>query len=200
MTSTENCDIEGAVRQGAVPQGGAVPPQNTGVRSEPTFLHGARHLLCPSSFDWMGVLFGILASLPVAIFTLGLGIPTLIFAFSEENDSCQKGTRGGLTLSDWSKGAGFNLALSTLIMMIALSLNLATKRKGPAQFSLILLGFGLVFTVMWEIWGIVVIATAENNQCVADGSGMAIMAIINIVCSPFYFVPFVVVYGVREDK
>lgn len=41
------------------------------------------------------------------IFILPLAASTLYYAFDNEDDSCQKGRRAGLTLSEWLKVTGF---------------------------------------------------------------------------------------------
>jgi hypothetical protein len=118
----------------------------------------------------------------LSILVIGLAAPTLYFAFEDENSTCQKGTRGGLNLSDWLKGAGFSdvITLFFVWVMMLLAAGLEFDPSGPA---IILTLLAALFKVMWWIWGVVILATAENNHCVAEGKGMAVMAIIWLVLS-----------------
>lgn len=118
----------------------------------------------------------------LSVLILGLAVPVLYFAFEDENSTCQKGTRGGLTLSDWLKGAGFS-DVCLLFCIWVIMLMAATCEMEPAGPAIVLTVIALVFKVMWWIWGVVILATAENNHCVAEGKGMAVMAIIWLVLS-----------------
>ena len=114
-----------------------------------------------------------------SIFVLGLAIPSVIFAFQDEDSSCQQGTRGGLTLSDWLKGFGLEKIILTGVMYVSLALGLVHEVLMVPGF--IAVAVDIFFTVAWWIWGVVILATNENNRCVAQGKAMAVMSIIDLV-------------------
>ena len=107
-------------------------------------------------------------------------IPSLFYAFQDEDSTCQVGDRGGLNLSDWLKGWGFEKIAAFVVtdMYVVLA---AQWDEGLFTFGVTVCVFmDAVFSFIWFIWGIVILATAENNRCVAEGKGMAIMAIIDL--------------------
>ena len=122
----------------------------------------------------------------IAVFQAGFIIPTLYFAYMDENSSCQEGTRGGINLSDWNKIFGFEKAGLNVAMMIAAPVvvygnELFVYVPATALF------LDFFFNIIWWIWGVVVVATNENNNCVEEGKGMAVMAIINLALGGLWF-------------
>lgn len=115
----------------------------------------------------------------VSMFVLALAIPSVIFAIEDEDSACQKGTRGGLNLSDWLKGFGLEKIILTGVLYVSLALGLAHEALLIPGFIAIIAD--IFFTVIWWIWGVVILATNENNKCVAQGKSMGVMAIINLV-------------------
>lgn len=105
---------------------------------------------------------------------------------------CQEGTRGGINLSDWTKGAGLSAIAVTAWVWIMATLSAIT---GSGNFLIVMTGVltaDTFFWIVWWIWGVVILATNENNQCVVEGKGMAIMAIINLVIGGvrFFYLKF----------
>lgn len=116
----------------------------------------------------------------VSLFVLGLAVPTVYFGFEDENSTCQRGEHGGLNLSDWVKGVGLSAVILVFVQLSCVAL--AGVTNGVTLFvAMIYAGFDLVLWIIWWIWGTVILATNENNSCVADGKGMAIVAIINLL-------------------
>ncbi|MBS0627778.1 MAG: hypothetical protein JSS09_06160 [Verrucomicrobia bacterium] len=112
----------------------------------------------------------------------------MYYGFRDEDSECQKGTRGGLNLSDWLKGFGLEkVALNCSLLMLSL-LMIITER---VEFFSSMIGIVIadsVFNVMWFIWGVVILATKENNSCVAESEDIAVMTIVNLVLNPFWFI------------
>jgi uncharacterized YccA/Bax inhibitor family protein len=117
----------------------------------------------------------------LSLFVLGLAIPTVYYGFADEDSTCQEGERGGLNLSDWCKGAGLSAIVVTAWIWIMAGFTLATNHEGFMIGALVVGIADVFFWIMWWIWGVVILATNENNRCVAQGKGMAVMCIINLV-------------------
>lgn len=111
-----------------------------------------------------------------AIFVI-LGVIALVYGIRDENDECQEGTRGGLNLSDMTKGMGVEFLIFAHLFIFAIIIGGYTKSAAPLVIVCIL---DVVFKFIWYIWTIVVLATNENNNCVASGSDMAIICIVYI--------------------
>jgi hypothetical protein len=122
----------------------------------------------------------------ITLLQLGLIVPSLYFGYLDENSSCQHGTRGGLNLSDWIKGFGYEKVAVNAAMYLTAFLVVFVDEKFYL-FGGIGLALDFFFNIAWWIWGVVILATAENNHCVSDGKGMAVMAIVNLVLSGFWF-------------
>jgi hypothetical protein len=121
--------------------------------------------------------FNLVTLICITLLVIGLNTPCLYYAFQDEDSTCQEGTRGGLILSTWLKVAGFSdiVLIGSLWIIIII---LACKDIDPGAIITILIIVGAIFKIIWFVWGIVVISTNENNRCVSDGKGMAVMAII----------------------
>lgn len=129
------------------------------------------------------LVFSVIACVTLPM--LALGITTTYYGFADEDADCQRGERGGLNLSDWVKGQG----LTTIIMvgwiwLMSLILIVTDNDTVMVPFVFVIV-LDILFAFMWWIWGIVILATNENNRCVAEGKGMAIMCIINLVIGLF---------------
>jgi len=122
-----------------------------------------------------------------SIFVLGLAIPTIYYGFEGEDSTCQEGTRGGINLSDWVKWEGLSAVVVTAWAWIISIMSLATKWEGFMTVGIIVLIIDMLFWLMWWVWGVVILATNENNNCVADGKGMAVIAIINLFIGAIRF-------------
>lgn len=114
----------------------------------------------------------------VSIFVLAYHIPLTYYGFEDEDDQCQKANRIGMVLSDWAKGAG----LSGLIVAV---FNLIVSALPKNHIKSIVAGvftiFDIIFVIIWWIFGVIILATNENNDCVSDGTGMAVTSIIWLV-------------------
>jgi hypothetical protein len=128
-----------------------------------------------------------------SVFVLALAIPVLYFGFADEDATCQHGTRGGLTLSDWNKGAGLSLVIITALIPIGAVLAVLTDNDGFVAALMAVLGADVLFSIVWWVYGVVVLATVENSACVAEGKGMAVTAIIYLAMSWIRFSYFSVV-------
>lgn len=122
----------------------------------------------------------------ISLFQLGLIIPSLYFGYEDENSTCQAGTRGGINLSDWIKIFGFEkVGINTALFLTSFLTIYANDYF--IIFGAISVGADFFFNIAWWIWGVVVLATSENNRCVAEGKGMAVMAIIDLVLGGLWF-------------
>jgi len=54
--------------------------------------------------------------------SLALAIPTVYYGFSEEDATCQQGTRAGLTLSDWVKVQGLKTICVTFVTVVSFAM------------------------------------------------------------------------------
>lgn len=106
------------------------------------------------------------------------------FAILDRDSSCQEGHRAGMFLYEWLLIDGI-MALAmvgvvaiTLIFRMTFALTCTESRI--YLYNLFSFLYAL-FVFTWTIIGIVILATNENNNCVAQGKGMAVMSIITIV-------------------
>ncbi len=114
----------------------------------------------------------------LSISLLGLIIPSIYFGFAEEDFECQQGTRGGLNLSDWLKGFGFEKSLITILVYLFIPVFIRSKILSYGLGVVVFLD--IIFSIIWWIWGIVILSTHQNVACVSEGTNMAIMAVIDI--------------------
>jgi hypothetical protein len=117
---------------------------------------------------------------------LGLIIPSLYFGFLDEDSLCQDGTRGGLDLSSWNKGFGFEKIVLNVALYISALLGIYAH-ENFLVFGVVSLVLDFFFNIAWWIWGVVILSTKENYHCVAEGKGMAVMGIIDLVLVTVWF-------------
>ena len=127
----------------------------------------------------------VCASFCMWVFVLGLAIPTIYFGYADEDSSCQEGTRAGMVLSDWVKVTGIKQIVVFGTLNIFFFLFLSFGQDAIMISMLVLVVVDSLFSIAWWIIGVVILATNENNSCVAEGKGMAVMAIINLVLAIF---------------
>lgn len=130
----------------------------------------------------------------------GLIIPSLYYGFIDENSDCQQGTRGGLNLSDWLKGFGFEKIALNGVVFISTLIILQTERLEGAILLGVGMGLDFFFNIAWWIWGVVILATKENNSCVSDGKGMAVMAIIDLALAGLWYLHLKTFAGLRAQQ
>lgn len=114
-----------------------------------------------------------------SVFIVALVYPTLSYAFSEENATCQMGTRAGLTLSGWLKAVGIIDASILGLVWLGALIFTRMQRFGTALMVNILI-CGFTAKIVLSIIGITLLATKENNSCIKDGNALGILAIINL--------------------
>lgn len=116
----------------------------------------------------------------VSLFVLALNIPLLYYGFEDEDSTCVQGERGGIDLPTWNKIVGMEKVVLTLFLYISLII-----ASLGGEFMLIGVSIALILDIFWHvifwIWGVVIISTNENNSCVSDGKGMAVICIIWLV-------------------
>lgn len=139
---------------------------------------------------------GVLKPLYVVLFIFGYliciapSIAGTYFALNECNDPCQKGDRGGLNLSEWLEvSCIIDLVLITLLA-IALGRKLIEPDATYESVATVCWGLAIVFVIIYVIclvvlrlWGIVILATPENNACVGRGTDLGIASLCYIVIS-----------------
>jgi hypothetical protein len=135
----------------------------------------------------------------VSLFVLGLAIPTVYYGFEDEDSTCQEGERGGINLSDWVKGAGLSSIAITAWVYIMAALAAMTDSAVFIGAGIGVLIADIFFWIVWWIWGVVVLATSENNNCVAQGKGMAVLAIINLVFGEVRFAYLKMLAGMGDE-
>lgn len=96
-----------------------------------------------------------------------------------------------MNLSTWVKVAGLVPIAITGMLLYLVSLIMCCVPVSItnllATASAVILIMDLFFYAIWWILGIVILATNENNECVADGKAMAVLAIINLVIGEIRF-------------
>lgn len=112
----------------------------------------------------------------IAVLTAGWGAALIAVAYANEDDACQHGRRAGLQLSDWLKGSGFAHCGSVVAVALGMPIAYAHEPTGSIIIGVTLVG-NLLFHVAWEIVGIVVMATNENNTCIGDMTTLGDMSI-----------------------
>lgn len=111
---------------------------------------------------------------------LGLSLPTIYFAYTEENDSCQKDTRVGMVLSDWLKVAGLTAVVYTVfIPTIVMVAELVDVDEILYAIPIVLL-LDILFWIAWLIIGVIINSTNENRKCIEEGTGLGVMAILQL--------------------
>ncbi len=111
--------------------------------------------------------------------SIGLSIPTIYYGFSEEDATCQQGTRAGLILSDWVKVQGLKTICANFAFCVFVAIAIAFKSNAAGFFASVVSLLNILFTIIWFVIGVVVLATNENNSCVAEGNPLAVITIIN---------------------
>lgn len=140
---------------------------------------------------------GFIVYAQCAIFMICLAVPTLYFGHLDENSECQHGLRAGMILSDWVKVAGWtSVAVTIFIPTIACIAKMIRFFELVILIPLILT-IDTFFWITWWIIGIIIVSTDENNHCVAEGKGMAVMAIVQIVIGKFRMLYWLCVPGFR---
>ena len=128
-----------------------------------------------------------------------LAAPTLIFGFTDDEDDCQEGDRGGITLRDWCKGAGIKLVAEILILLLRIAMTGGWFSPRPIRIASRILAYIVVFWMAWVIWGVVILTTKEGRNCVVEGATIAIMTIINILAVPVHAMTFMVTMEHAEE-
>ncbi len=144
-----------------------------------------------------GIVYCVLTT--ILLLQSGLIIPSLYYGFVEEDSACQQGTRGGLNLSDWLKGFGFEKVALNGLMILSAFLVITVNKLETLILPVVVMVLDTLFNFAWWIWGVVILATSENNHCVAEGKGMAVMAIIDLVLSAVWFLHIKVLLMFREN-
>lgn len=132
-----------------------------------------------------GATLGLLVCLTICLSPLA--IVSIYYASTESDADCQEGTRAGLNLSEWLMGSGTEkLAVLASFWVIALS-SMCIGGDASLGIGAFVIVADVLFSIVWWIIGVVVLATNENNKCVAEGNPMAIVAIVNLVLTWFSF-------------
>jgi hypothetical protein len=122
----------------------------------------------------------------ITFFQICLIVPSLYFGYMDEDSTCQEGTRGGLNLSDWNKGFGLEkIAVNSALYLTAILVIFLHEKFIMFGFCSVM--FDFFFNIAWWIWGVVLLATPENRNCVAEGKGMAVIAIVDLILCSLWF-------------
>lgn len=150
-----------------------------------------------SSSQNVGLSFGIYVC--CAIFVLGLAIPTVYFGHLDEDSTCQHGTRAGMVLSDWVKVSGWSAIAYSIAVPIVIGISKLVKT--PVHYFVIsfITVIDLLFWISWWIIGVVILSTNENNSCVAEGKGMAVMAILQLIFGKSRFLYGLILYAIDTE-
>lgn len=148
------------------------------------------------------IMFSLRLLFPVSIFVGGPAFVGWILAQSNSDDPCQKGTRGDLTLSGWLS----IFALEKIFLVVGTPITLFIIRKStntalskemfqeiPVKLICCLFGFVIyifdpVFTIIMEIWGIVLASTRENRHCIGYLNKLGMMSMFFLLFN-FLFIP-----------
>ena len=135
----------------------------------------------------------------ISLFVMGLALPTVYYGFADEDSTCQKGERGGLNLSDWCKGTGLSAIIVTVWIWIMTGFTALTQHRVFMISAMTVAVADVFFWIIWWIWGVVILATNENNKCIVQGKGMAVMCIINLVMGEIRFVYLSSIAGANKE-
>lgn len=121
----------------------------------------------------------------LAFFAMGVG--GLIVAIMDRDDECQKGTRAGLTLSDYLLAQSI-WALFQMVLVLALIVTLEASSTNHGTFYNKVFGCtGILFAVsevarfaFWVV-GLVILCTNENNECVAEGNRLGVFTLVSLI-------------------
>lgn len=109
-------------------------------------------------------------------------IAALAIASSDGDNPCQGHDKTNLSLKDWLIGYGCtNLGFITLIG-VSICIGIADQGTGMF-FGIICTISAVLFSIVWTIIGIVVLARS-HNKCVSEGTDIGIMTIVAIVLGP----------------
>lgn len=118
---------------------------------------------------------------PVSFFLLPIAILLIVSGEKDRDSECQQETRASFYLHEWN----FIQGLHDLVLWFALVTVIAIKwwQKGGDLFRLVTI-IVFVLDILWlivlAIIGIAILATNENNSCVAEGKYMAVVAIVSL--------------------
>lgn len=135
----------------------------------------------------------------VCLFQSGLFIPSIYFGFTEENDACQEGLRGGINLSDWLKIFGLEKLGLNAFLFLTILFAFMLESIEIMICGMVSLLLDSLFNIAWWIWGVVIVATAENRNCVAQGSALGVMAIVNLALGGVWFIHVKTVIKLQES-
>lgn len=127
--------------------------------------------------DREGMVCGFLFLLVVAGYT---SVAAIVIAEKDKDDNCIRGKRGGIDVADWLLGQGILGTIECFIFFVSAVMSenyLDAARVLRAAWALI----GDIFGLIWIIWGIVIISTNENSDCIYDGTRVGIFSLVLIV-------------------
>jgi len=127
-----------------------------------------------------GPIIGLLIC--VSVVQLVMIIVCYVYAFQDQHDDCQDGKRGGINLFEWCVGEASAALITLVLLWVVVGVSVCVNTD-PTGGVFIILTLSAIFSTIWNIWGIVVLSTNENNQCVAEGKPFAIVAIVYIAIS-----------------
>ena len=113
---------------------------------------------------------------------VGMAGGSIHFSLVDRDSSCQEGYRAGLLLHEWLMVWGV-VPIVMVGVMISHGLYINVVPRVAPVVRYIYIGIPVLYAIyacIWTIMGIVILSTNENNNCVAQGKGMAVMSIIDI--------------------
>lgn len=116
----------------------------------------------------------------VAAMVLSINIPLIYYGAQEQDSICVEGTRGGLDLPTWCILTGAtNVGVFGFCLILAFCMPFFEQVSMYLSVTFVVLS--TIFNAIMWVWGIIILATNENNNCVAQGENMAIAAIVWLV-------------------
>lgn len=117
----------------------------------------------------------------VSIFLLPIAILLIVSGEQDRESGCQEGTRASFYLHEWN----FIQGLHDIVLWCAIVGTIAIKwwlKPGDRfhSYATVVYICDILWLVALTIIGIVILATDENNSCVAEGKYMAVVAIVSL--------------------
>lgn len=115
-----------------------------------------------------------------SVIMLPLIIPTIIYAYDNEDNDCQEGRTADLNLSEWLKVVGFtDLGILILYWTSAIFAIFNTDLAYITQVGFTVISFISKFFI-WAI-GMAVVCSSENNKCVGRGESIGILGVFHVI-------------------
>lgn len=137
----------------------------------------------------------ITATTVFSILLLPIAILLIVSGEQDRESGCQEGTRASLYLHEWNFIQGLHdLVLWFVLFALIVISHWIKLGDNFLTFAKVIVICDILWLFCLFVIGIVILATNENNSCVAEGKYMAVVAIVSLaVGTELRAVTFVVI-------